>query len=131
MARVAGAPRLLAALQVPCAPPLRRAHVVGPTQIRGTDKRCSNTATGGTAVSGSLFLDSPGTVALRFRGDGTEHLATLGARSIRIAPSGVTTVTVPVPRGAGGFQLLLDWPGERPALAGAELRQGLTRTNLL
>lgn len=68
---------------------------------------------------------------LTFRGDGVDHLVTVGSRQYTLAPNAITRIRVPVQAGATTTQAAFDWQGPAPRLAGAELVQGARRTNLL
>ena len=113
-------PRMLGVVQVPCAP----ASAAGDGRSPATP--CL------PAVSAQFWLDRPGVLVLRFRGGDTQQAVAVGQRRIAIAANADTLVRVPVPAGTGGgVRVALSWTGPSPALTGAVLVQGATRTPLL
>jgi hypothetical protein len=82
-------------------------------------------------MSGQFFLDTPGTLVVRFRGGTTPQTINTGAKTIPVPPGVVTTIRLPVPKGASAAGLRLSWRGPSPALLSAVLVQGLLRTPLL
>ncbi len=111
VATTPGKPRLRAILLIPCA--------------RQRRSQCA------PAMSGQFFLDTPGTLIVRFRGGSTPQTINTGARIVPVPPGAITTLRIPVPKGAASVGLRLSWRGPSPALAGAVLVQGPLRTPLL
>ena len=82
-------------------------------------------------MSGQFFLDTPGTVIVRFRGGTTPQTINTGTKTVPVPPSVITTLRLPVPKGASAIGLRLSWRGPSPALQSAVLVQGPLRTPLL
>ncbi len=122
---VPGRPRLQSLLFIPCGSPTPAVEYSGAGRIARAPGRCV------AGLESQLWLDAPGTLVLRFRGDAVDHLVTVGSRQYTLAPDAVTTIRVPVAQGASQTQAQLDWQGPSPRLIGAELVQGTQRTNLL
>jgi hypothetical protein len=80
-----------------------------------------------------LWLDRPGSIALRFRGgDGTQTVR--DASNAWVLPAHrLTTLRLPVARGASRIALAVDWqaPAGAPRLVAATLRQQAQTTPLL
>ena len=123
---VRGAPRLLAFINVPCSRPTPSVDFGHRGRITRPLRSCAD------SVDGTVWLDVPGRVELRFRGDATTtHLAQVGGRQYQIPPGRLTTIRIPAPVGTTPFTVTLDWKSPLPALIGAELVQGTARTKLL
>jgi hypothetical protein len=73
--------------------------------IVGTDtpRACNTSATG------SLWLDRPATVALRYRGGRDAHLVTVAGRTHAIGPGADVTVRFRAPSGYSQYTVQQDW----------------------
>ena len=123
---VRGAPRLQSIVNVPCSRPTphvdfgRRGRITAPLRI------CA------ASLDAHVWLDHPGVVLVRFRGDAdTTHLATVGTQQYEIPPNTVTTIRIPEPAGSSGFTVTLDWSTPAPGLAAVDLLQAGHSTSLL
>lgn len=125
--------RLNAVINPPCLAPIA-------TQDLKTGGIHPPAAVCGSSTQGTLYLDKPATLTLRFRGGPNEqHVqvqtgwgATLPVTTL--PPNKVTTIRIPVPKGAQQWQAGFDWQGAPPAvpaLTSALLKQGATSTELL
>ena len=97
--------------------------------IVGADapRACNPTATG------SLWLDAPATVALRYRGGRAPHVVTVAGRAHPIAPGADVTVRFPAVKGFSQYTLQQDWTSTEgaPTLVSGYLEQGRRRTAIL
>jgi hypothetical protein len=100
-------PRLLSFVQAPC---------VGPGN-------CAQ------ALAGTVFLDEPGTVTVRFAGQGGTYDATVRRRRVTIGPSERRTVDLPLKAGTQSFQVPIQGSGMFPQVT-MFLRQGATTTRI-
>ena len=123
--RVSGAPRVRSIINLPCQAPAPSISFSGRGAISHPPRQCA------PQIQGQLFLDQPGTVELRFRGDGAPHTVIVGTKRFPVAEQGVTTVAVRVSAGAPTLAVQLDWDVPTPAVAGIDLVQGGRRSSLL
>ena len=100
-------PRLLSFVQAPC--------------IAG--------ATCQPAIAGTVFLAQPGTVDVRFRGQGGSYTATVKRKQVRIGPSDVRTVQLSLRTGTQSFQVPVSGTGLFPQVT-VSLRQGASETRI-
>jgi hypothetical protein len=61
------------------------------------------------SATGSLWLDAPATVALRYRGGRDPHVVTVASRAHPIAPGADVTVRFAAPKGFSQYTLQQDW----------------------
>ena len=94
----------------------------------------------GAGAQGTLYLDKPATLVLRFRGGPTEqHVQPQtswgSAPDVKtLPPDQATDITLAVPKGTQQWQATFDWQGsppDVPALVSVLLKQGGTTTELL
>lgn len=117
-------PRVKSVLYVNCSPPTPSLEYGGRGSVAAPVSRCV------PAMQAEFWLDASGTLALTFRGDSVDHLITAGSRSYTLAPNRVTTIRIPVPKGASVTPVTLDWTGPTPRLVGAQLVQGPLHTSV-
>jgi hypothetical protein len=81
----------------------------------------------------ALWLDAPGSIALRFQGGTRPHTLRAGSRAWTLPAGRTMTLHFPVPGGSSVIRLGVDWhtPGGAPRLLSAALRQGRTTSSLL
>ena len=130
---VAGRARLRAVVNPPCLAPIA-------TQDLKTGGINPPRAICGSSTQGTLYLDSPATLILRFRG-GTaqQQVQTQGSWSqeqplTTLPPGKVTDITLHAPKGATQWKAAFDWQGlppAVPALTSVLLKQNGTSTELL
>ena len=94
----------------------------------------------GASTQGTLYLDKPATLVLRFRGGQSEqHVqpqTSWGSAPpvTTLPPNKVTDITLSVPKGTQQWQVGFDWQGAPPAvpaLTSVLLKQNGTSTELL
>jgi len=130
---VTGRARLRAVVNPPCLAPIA-------TQNLKTGGINPARAICGSSSQGTLYLNSPGTLVLRFRG-GTaqQQVQTQGSWSQQqplttLPPGKITDITLHPPKGATQWKAAFDWQGippAVPALVSVLLRQNGTSTELL
>jgi len=130
---VTGKARLRAAVNPPCLSPIA-------TQNPKTGSINAPQLVCGGATQGTLYLDEPGTVVLRFRGGAAEQqVQTQGSWSqeqplTTLPPGKVTDITLRAPKGSTQWKAVFDWQGAPPAvpeLTSVLLKQNGTSTELL
>ena len=86
-----------------------------------------------TTASGSIWLDAPATVALRYRGGTDPHAVTVAGRAHPIAPGADVTVRFAAPKGYSQYTLQQDWAstGGAPRLVAGWVEQAGGRTPIL
>lgn len=128
-----GKVRLHAVVNPPCLAPIA-------TQNLKTGGIIPSRAICGASAQGTLYLDQPATLILRFRGGQSEQrVQTQGSWSqtqpIVTLPAGKPTdITLKVPKGTQQWQAGFDWQGAPPAvpaLTSVLLKQNGTSTELL
>lgn len=128
-----GKVRLHAVVNPPCLAPIA-------TQDLKTGGIHPPAAVCGASTQGTLYLDTPATLVLRFRGGPNEqHVqpqTSWGAAPpvATLAANKVTDVTLKVPKGTQQWQVGFDWQGAPPAvpaLTSVLLKQNGTSTELL
>lgn len=126
-------PRLKAVVTPPCSAPIATQNPKN-GEINPKRPYCG----GGT--EGTVYLDAPSTVVLRFRGAVDEQLVqvkttwTTDGRVVTVPAHRDKTVTLHVPAGSQRWSVAFDRPGAPPAvpaLTSAVLKQGATSTELL
>jgi hypothetical protein len=86
-----------------------------------------------TTATGSIWLDAPATIALRYRGGSDPHAVTVAGRAHPIAPGADVTVRLGAPKGYSQYTLQQDWSstGGAPRLLSGWVEQGGKRTPIL
>jgi hypothetical protein len=122
------APRALSVLVLACPRPSPVYSSTSP-DIVGADapRPCNATATG------SVWLDAPATIALRYRGGSDPHAVTVAGRAHPIAPGADVTVRFRAPKGYSQYTLQQDWTSTAgaPRLVAGHIEQGGRRTPIL
>ncbi len=125
--------RLKAVVNPPCLAPIA-------TQNLKTGGINPPAAICGGSTQGTLYLDKPATLILRFRGGQNEqHIQPQATWSsslpvTTLPPRTITDVTLRAPAGSQQWQIAFDWQGAPPAvpaLVSVLLKQGGTTTELL
>ena len=103
-------PRIKAILRVPCSPARPNTTMTGHGALQRPTSACY------PVMGGAFWLDDPGTLVLTFRGGARAHRIGISApaRVDRIKPRARTTLRLPIPQGASGFDAQLDWQQSGP-----------------
>lgn len=120
-----GTPRALSVLVLACPRPSPVYSSTSPEIVgAGAPRPCN------TSASGSIWLDAPATIALRYRGGSDPHAVTVANRAHPIAPGADVTVRFPAPTGYSQYTLQQDWSstGGAPRLLSGWVEQGARRT---
>ncbi|HMS62113.1 MAG TPA: hypothetical protein PKD63_07520 [Solirubrobacteraceae bacterium] len=126
-------PRLKAVVNPPCLAPIR-------TQDLTTGDINPESVTCAQGAQGTLYLDDPARLVLRFQGGRADQVVQVRGtweqtpRLITLTAGQTTNITLRPPAGAQQWQVAFDWNGSPPAfpkLESAKLTQGKTTTELL